>query len=84
MTVLVFAIFCSILNLSGNICLSRAYQTADSSWLVPIDFSYLLFAAFWGWVIFNAWPPQNAVIGMILIAIAGMLTAWREQQKQKS
>lgn len=84
MTVLVFAIFCSILNLLGNICLSRAYQTADSSWLAPIDFSYLLFAAFWGWIIFNAWPPQNAVIGMTLIAIAGMLTAWREQQKQKS
>ena len=83
MTVLVFSIFCSILNLLGNICLARAYQTADSSWLAPIDFSYLLFAAFWGWIIFNAWPPQNALIGMSLIAIAGVLTAWRERQQSK-
>ena len=84
MTVLVFAIFCSLLNLFGNICLARAYQTADSSWLAPIDFSYLLFAAFWGWIIFNTWPPRNALIGMSLIAIAGMLTAWRERRQSKS
>ena len=38
-------ILCSFMNLFGNICLARAYQTADSSWLAPLDFSYLLFAA---------------------------------------
>jgi len=76
------AIACSVLNLSGNICLARAYQTADSSWLAPIDFTYLLFAAFWGRVIFDAWPPQQALLGMSLIAFAGILTAWREQKRQ--
>jgi drug/metabolite transporter (DMT)-like permease len=71
-----------VLNLSGNICLARAYQTADSSWLAPIDFTYLLFAAFWGRVIFDEWPPQQALLGMSLIAFAGILTAWREQKRQ--
>ena len=83
LVVLGFAIFCSVLNLSGNICLARAYQTADSSWLAPIDFTYLLFAAFWGRVFFNTWPTQKALMGMILIAIAGMVTAWREQRRRK-
>ncbi len=80
-TVLGFAIFCSVMNLTGNICLARAYQTADSSWLAPIDFTYLLFAAFWGRVIFGAWPSTKALVGMSLIAVAGMVTAWREQRR---
>ena len=71
-----------MLNLSGNICLARAYQTADSSWLAPIDFTYLLFAAFWGRVIFDALPLKQALLGMSLIAFAGILTAWREQKRQ--
>jgi drug/metabolite transporter (DMT)-like permease len=74
-----FALFASVLNLTGNICLSRAYQTADASWLAPMDFSYLVFAAFWSRVIFDRWPTQPAVIGMSLIGIAGVITAWRER-----
>jgi drug/metabolite transporter (DMT)-like permease len=81
--VLVTAFGCSALNLSGNICLARAYQTADSSWLAPLEFIYLLFAAVWGRVIFTHWPEPQAIAGMALIAGAGMLTAWREQRRQK-
>ncbi len=77
--VVAFAVVTSLLNLSGNIFMSRAYQTADSSWLAPMDFSYLLFATFWGQVVFDTWPGANAVAGMLLIAGAGALTAWRER-----
>ena len=74
-----FALFASVLNLSANICISRAYQTADASWLAPVDFSYLIFAAFWSQVIFDQWPTRSAIIGMILIGTAGVITAWRER-----
>jgi drug/metabolite transporter (DMT)-like permease len=73
-----FALFASVLNLTGNICLSRAYQTADASWLAPIDFSYLIFAALWSRAIFDQWPSSQALIGMSLIGAAGVITAWRE------
>ena len=78
MALLLVILFCSFLNLSGNICLARAYQTADSSWLAPLDFSYLLFAAIWGRLLFDHWPNSHALSGMVLIATAGMVTAWRE------
>jgi len=74
-----FALFASVLNLTGNICLSRAYQTADASWLAPMDFSYLIFAALWSRVIFDQWPTTQAIIGMALIGTAGIITAWRER-----
>ncbi len=79
LTVLGFAIFASVLNITGNICLSRAYQTADSSWLAPLDFSYLIFAAIWSRLLFDQWPTTQALFGMALIATAGIITAWREQ-----
>ena len=74
-----FALFASVLNLTGNLCISRAYQTADASWLAPMDFSYLIFAAIWSRAIFDQWPTREAIIGMILIGSAGVITAWRER-----
>ena len=77
--VLGFALAASLLNLTGNICLTRAYQTADSSLLAPLDFSYLIFAALWGKVLFDQWPGINVLIGMLLIIAAGVTIAWREK-----
>ena len=83
-TVLLFAAISSVLNLSGNIFLNRAYQTAESSRLAPLDFSYLLFAIVWGKVLFGTWPSLFTVIGMSLIASAGIVTGWREHVNAKS
>ena len=77
-----FAVLASILNLAGNICLSRAYQTADASMLAPLDFVYLLFAAVWSRILFDQWPSAVALAGMTLIASAGALTAWREHVRR--
>ena len=78
-----FAVMASILNLTGNICLTRAYQTADVSLLAPIDFSYLIFAAVWGRIIFDQWPTANTMAGMLLIICAGVTIAWREHKSAR-
>jgi drug/metabolite transporter (DMT)-like permease len=82
--VVIFAAISSVMNLSGNIFLNRAYQTAESSRLAPLDFSYLLFAVLWGKVLFGTWPTLFTVAGMCLIASAGILTAWREHVNARS
>ena len=84
MMVLGLSALASLLNLTGNISLTRAYQSADSSLLAPLDFTYLLFAAFWGNVLFGKWPDGLAWIGIALVISAGMLTAWREQIAAKN
>ena len=80
MLVLGFCLFASVLNLTGNILMARAYQTADSSMLSPLDFSYLIFSTLWAKILFNAWPETNAALGMALIAAAGVVTAIRESR----
>jgi len=68
---------CSLLNIVANISLARAYQSAESSWLAPYDYSYLVFAAVWGYVIWGTVPDLFTVAGMCLIAAAGVFVATR-------
>ena len=77
----IFAIFCSVLNVVGNLSLSKAYQNAESSWLAPLDYSYLLFACIWGKIIFDTWPNLMNLIGILLITFGGILIAYRERVK---
>jgi len=72
---------CSGLNLIANVGLAKAYQNAESSWLAPFDYSYLIFSTIWGVVIWNYFPDALALLGMAMIAASGCYVAWRERQE---
>ena len=70
---------CSAINLTSNIGLAKAYQSAESSWLAPFDYTYLIFATLWGYVIFHDVPDLLSFCGMALIAASGCYVAWRSR-----
>ena len=72
---LCMAMVASFFNLSGNLCLVKAYQTSESSFLAPLDFLYLIFAIFWGKIIFNTLPDKLGLFGIFLILISGIIVA---------
>ena len=74
---------CSVLNLSANIGLAKAYQSAESSWLAPFDYSYLIFATFWGVVMWGDVPDVLSFTGMAMIAGSGCYVAWRERTESR-
>jgi len=74
---------CSILNLIANIGLAKAYQSAESSWLAPFDYTYLIFATFWGVVMWADVPDLWSFAGMAMIAGSGCYVAWRERSESR-
>lgn len=56
-----------------SVGLAKAYQSASPTIIATFDYSYLLFAAFWGFFIFGQEPDALAVLGVLTIAAAGIL-----------
>ncbi len=75
--VLLVVFVCSILNTTGNMCLSKAYQSADSTLLAPIDYSYLIIATCWGVLLFADLPDAMSILGLMLIALGGIIVMLR-------
>ena len=71
---------CSVLNLTANVSIAKAYQSAEASWLAPFDFSYMIWATVWGYVIWRDLPDGPMFAGMALIAASGAFVAFRYQQ----
>lgn len=81
---LMIAFACATLNLFANMGLTKAYQSAESSWLAPFDYTYLVFATFWGFILFNQFPDSLSLLGMGMIAGSGTYVAWRERRIHKN
>lgn len=63
--------------LIGSIGAAIAYQTGPSSIVATFDFAYVGFAAIWGLIFFGEVPDVIALVGMIVIVGAGILSMRR-------
>lgn len=60
-------------NVLIHVALARAYQRGAASVVASFDYSYLIFAVGWGFVLLAEVPSGWAVAGMVMIAAAGLL-----------
>ena len=74
----------AILIVIIGIGLAKAYQVAPPSIVATFDYTYLLFAAFWGFVFFAEKPDSGTVSGMLMIIIAGILVIGNIQQEKSA
>jgi drug/metabolite transporter (DMT)-like permease len=56
---------------------AKAYQSGPPSIIATFDYTYLVFAVLWSFVFFSEAPDVATVIGMLLIAAAGLLAISR-------
>ncbi|MBL8628657.1 MAG: DMT family transporter [Rhodospirillaceae bacterium] len=62
----------------GHLLLTFAFRYAPPSVLAPFDYTALVWAALFGWLLFNQLPDQTAMAGMSLIVAAGLIIIYRE------
>jgi drug/metabolite transporter (DMT)-like permease len=63
----------AVLIVAVSAGVAKAYQCAPPAIIATFDNSYLVFAAFWSFAIFSDMPDAATIVGMILIAGAGLL-----------
>lgn len=67
-----------ILGVAGHLCMAHAFRRAEASALAPTEYSALLFATLFGYLIFGDIPALATLLGASLIIIGTLLAVRRK------
>ncbi|UHL64094.1 DMT family transporter [Paralcaligenes sp. KSB-10] len=73
----IFAI--GIFSTLGVSLISQGFRLAPASVVAPFDYSGLLWATFFGWLVWDELPDEYSYIGAVLIIAAGLTGALRKK-----
>ncbi|MEP4197335.1 MAG: DMT family transporter [Aliishimia sp.] len=59
--------------------MSQAYRLAAAATVAPFEYMLMLYALFWGWMVFGEWPGQTVFVGAGIIISSGIYIVWRER-----
>lgn len=71
-------------SLIGIGLIFRGYQLGEASQVAVFEYSLLVFASFWAWMLWAQSVPLLGIIGMGLIAVAGSVIALRSAEPPAS
>lgn len=64
----------AVLMLAMAIGVAKAYQSPHPEVIATVEYSYIIFAVFWGYVFFGEVPDGWSMAGMVLITLGGLMT----------
>lgn len=67
----------------GQLALTGAAKMAPVSSVVPMDYSGLIWATLYGWLLFGMLPTPMTWVGAPIIIASGLFIVWREQRLGK-
>ena len=67
----------ALVSLIAVAALTRGYQSAETSYVTVFEYSFLIMASFWAWILWGAIPQASDVIGIATIIAAGTIIALR-------
>lgn len=72
-----------LLGAVSQALLIRAFALAEASAIAPFGYTGLIWAGFWGWLVWGAIPDVWTVIGALIIVLAGIYVWMREARAMK-
>lgn len=63
---------------AAQLCVIRSFSMAEASAVAPFGYVGLIFATFWGIVLYGEWPDRWTVLGALVIVSAGLYVWHRE------
>lgn len=67
-----------IVAMTAHVLVNRALKLADAATVAPLQYTLLLWAVVFGWLIFGDVPQTSIVIGAGLIVLSGLYIFFRE------
>ncbi|MCP4982483.1 MAG: DMT family transporter [Gammaproteobacteria bacterium] len=64
----------------GFYCLSQAYCVSEASAIAPFEFTYILWALFFGYLLWNETPGPTTFAGIIVLVSSSLYIWYRERQ----
>ncbi|MGM0585492.1 MAG: DMT family transporter [Pseudomonadota bacterium] len=71
-----------IIGGAGHLSMIMALRHAAASVVAPFQYAGLIYATFWGFVIFGEVPDGWTMVGAAVIVAAGLYVWWRERVRQ--
>ncbi|QKG70009.1 DMT family transporter [Erythrobacter mangrovi] len=71
---------CGVIGLLGQALLTAALRYGAVASVIVMDYTGLVWATLFGWLVFANIPPATTWIGAPLVIGAGILIAWREHR----
>lgn len=68
----------------AGFCIIHAFRTAPAAVVAPSHYSQILWAVFYGYLIFDETPRWNTLVGSALIVASGIYILLRENRKEGS
>jgi drug/metabolite transporter (DMT)-like permease len=61
-----------IVAMVGHLCVTRSLKLAEASVVVPYQYTLIVWALVFGWLVFGDWPTPTMLAGSALIVAAGL------------
>lgn len=62
-----------VISMTAHLCIARSLKLAPAAVVAPIQYSLLLWAILFGWLVFGDRPRPSMLIGAAVIVIAGLM-----------
>jgi len=69
-----------VLGWAGHQLLTTAHRFGTANQLMPFTYSYLIYVAIWGYLLFGTIPDAKTIMGAVVIMGAGLII-WKREQK---
>lgn len=70
-----------VLGVFAHLCIVKAFQAAQASFLAPFNYVKLIWATVLGYVLFGEIPDNRVFAGGAIIVATGLYVLWRERRR---
>ncbi|OUS37061.1 EamA family transporter ['Osedax' symbiont bacterium Rs2_46_30_T18] len=73
----------SVLGLLGHFCVTKAFSISDVGLITPLEYTALIWAVLWGYLLWGEVPQVNVWIGAGIIVLCALFVIYRESVNKK-